>query len=71
MGLGLSLEIRIPDDVDVASVIAIGAAHDPFIDGGDLEIGEAIELAFLNPSGIEALRSLGVTWNAVQTGVIL
>lgn len=71
MGLGLSLEITIPDGVDIASVIAIGAAHDPYTGDGDLEIGEAVELAFSNPSGVEALRSLGVTWNAVQTGVIL
>lgn len=71
MGLGLSLEITIPDDVDIASVIAIGAAHDPCNDGGELGIGEAVELAFHEPSGIEALRSLGVRWNAVQTGIIL
>jgi hypothetical protein len=65
------LEITIPNDVDIASVIAIGAANDPFTGGGDLEIGEAMELAFSNPSGVEALRSLGITWNAVQTGIIL
>lgn len=71
MGLSLSLEITIPDDVDIASVIAIGAKHDPYTGDGELEIGEAMELAFSNPEGIKELRSLGIQWNTVQTGVIL
>lgn len=71
MGLGLSLEITIPNTVDITSVISIGAGCYPHGSTDGMEIGEAVQWAFTHPEGIAALGLLGVTWAAMQTGLVI
>jgi hypothetical protein len=71
MGLGLSIEVNIPEWVDVASVIAVGMRCYPYGIDGDMELGEAIQWAFSDPGGVAALAAMGITWALCQTGTVL
>lgn len=71
MGLSLSIEVQVPDDVDAASVTAIGERCYQHV-GGDVDhepmgIGEAIQYAFNNAGGVAALAALGIRWTAIET----
>jgi hypothetical protein len=66
MGLSISLEVHIPDNVDRTLVTRIGLACYPYdgLEDEPLDIGEALQWAFQSPWGVGELASLGVTWNA-------
>ena len=64
MGLSISIEVTNPEVLDSASVISIGKAHCPYEDTEGMEIGEALQWAFLSPRGVTQLAALGVRWNA-------
>jgi hypothetical protein len=65
MGLSISIEVNIPDDVDATLVTRIGSACYPHGIGDEpMEIGEALQWAFMSPWGVGELASLGITWNA-------
>jgi hypothetical protein len=71
MGLSLSIEVQVPDDVDAASVTAIGercyASTVGDVDHEPMGIGEAIQYAFNDPGGVMALATLGIVWTAIET----
>lgn len=71
MGLGLSIEISIPNGVDIAQVIAVGQGCYPYGIVGDMDIGEAVQWAFSEPRGVAALAAMGITWALCQTGTVL
>ena len=68
MGLGLSIEVVIPDWVDIASIIAIGQGCYPYGIVGDMDVAEAIQWAFSDASGVAALAAIGVTWIGMTVG---
>lgn len=68
MGLGLSIEVNIPEWVDAASVIAVGMQCYPYGIVGDMDMTEAIQWAFSSPTGIAALAAMGVTWIGMTVG---
>ena len=68
MGLGLSVEVIIPDWVDVASVIAVGQGCYPYGIVGDMDVAEAIQWAFSDATGVAALAAMGVTWIGMTVG---
>lgn len=69
MGLSISIEVVVPDDVDRALVTAIGEKCSPYLpdDGEPMTIGEAIQWAFSDSGGVAALAALGITWNTIET----
>jgi hypothetical protein len=69
LGLGLSIEVNIPDWVDIASVIAVGMQCYPYGITGDMDVAEAIQYAFSDPSGVAALAALGITWIGMTVGM--
>lgn len=69
MGLGLSIEVNIPDWVDIASVIAVGMQCYPYGITGEMDVAEAIQYAFSDPSGVAALAALGITWIGMTVGM--
>lgn len=71
MGLGLSIEINIPNGVDIAQVIAVGQGCYPYGIVGDMDIGEAVQWAFSEARGVAALAAMGITWALCQTGTVL
>ena len=68
MGLGLSIEVSIPEWVDSAAVIALGMQCYPYGIVGDMEMDEAVQWAFSNATGITALAAMGVTWIGMTVG---
>lgn len=69
LGLGLSIEVNIPDWVDIASVIAVGMQCYPYGIVGDMDVAEAIQWAFSDPTGVAALAAMGVTWIGMTVGM--
>lgn len=68
MGLGLSIEVNIPEWVDIASVIAVGMQCYPYGIVGDMDVAEAIQWAFSDATGVAALAAMGVTWIGMTVG---
>jgi hypothetical protein len=68
MGLGLSIEVSIPEWVDIASVIAVGMQCYPYGIVGDMDVTEAIQWAFSDAAGVAALAAMGVTWIGMTVG---
>ena len=71
MGLSLSIEVKVPANVDVALVTAIGERCQPPLsrdaDCEPMGIGEAIQYAFNEAGGVAALAALGIRWTAIET----
>lgn len=68
MGLGLSIEVMIPEWVDISSVIAVGMQCYPYGIVGDMDLPEAIQWAFSDATGVAALSAMGVTWIGMTVG---
>jgi hypothetical protein len=66
--LGLSIELIIPPFVDVAQIIAVGQGCYPYGIVGDMDVAEAIQWAFSDPTGVAALAAMGVTWIGMTVG---
>jgi len=64
MGLSLSIEINVPENVDMTLLIAIGERCYPYDIAETMEIDEALQWAFSTPQGVTELAILGVRWNA-------
>jgi hypothetical protein len=70
VGLGLSIEVNIPEWVDIASVIAVGMQCYPYGIVGDMELAEAIQWAFSSANGVAALSAMGITWIGMTVGTM-
>jgi hypothetical protein len=69
MSFGLSVVVNIPPAVDVSEVVAIGERFTSVPAGDEpMDAGEALQFAFLDPSGVADLARLGITWEVYETG---
>jgi hypothetical protein len=68
MSQGLSIEIIIPPSVDESAVISIGERYAPDGWEGVMTVSEAMEWAFMHPSALMLLKTLGIRWETIATG---
>lgn len=69
MSFGLSVVVNIPATVDQDAVTEIGARFvDTSVDEEPMQLGEALQFAFTDPSGVADLARLGITWDVYETG---
>jgi len=70
MGVSLSIEVTVPSHVTANELVAIGEQCCTHEDVEGMGVGEALSWAFSDAGGVTMLSTLGVTWNAINTGRI-
>lgn len=65
----LSVEVSIPDDVDMEGLVAIGTKYAPREgDWSSMPLEEALMWALNDHEGCAELAALGVTWQSIPVG---